>query len=104
MAKKKFTISSPVAKAEKYTKELINGERGKGDNKEKLSEGQRNFRLGYRTAVNDTRQYRKTRKALAKRRKAKRNSYSKGEKTIIHLHSKPRNKKKGKKFRAKRHL
>lgn len=70
MAKRKF-ISSPVAKAEKYTKELINGERGKGDNKEKLTEGQTAFRLGYRTAVNDTRKYRKL-KANLRRRKANR--------------------------------
>ena len=68
MAKRRF-ISSPVAKAEKYTKELINGERGKGENKEKLSEGQTAFRLGYRTAVNDTRKYRKMKRSLAKRRK-----------------------------------
>ena len=71
MARRKF-IKSPVAKAEKYTKELINGERGKGDNKEKLSEGQTAFRLGYRTAVNDTRKYRKLKRNLAKRRKAAR--------------------------------
>lgn len=80
MARRRKFISSPVAKAEKYTKELINGERGKGDNKEKLSEGQTAFRLGYRTAVNDTRKYRKMKRNLAKRRKAtnrrrKRNSY-----------------------------
>ena len=73
MAKRRF-ISSPVAKAEKYTKELINGERGKGENKEKLSEGQTAFRLGYRTAVNDTRKYRKMKRSLAKRRKSIRRS------------------------------
>ena len=100
MAKKRKFRLSPVAKAEKYTKELINGEKGRGDNKQKLTDAQTSYRIGYRNAVNDQSAYRTAKRRLARRKKMNKYKSVNGQMITIHLKNKP--KRKGKRYKARR--